>query len=268
MTFDEFKRDSCGGSIAPTLKKVMESIPEIVLSKDTSFEWNKQSEDRCHRADQSEKDIPTIRKLIRQTSHLDKIDRDVLNTIMSKKPLLAIHDEIVVVPDELFKVDGSVTAYFGCGKAVSNLEYKRGKKWAECPRAAVIYTNGEATYISAAKASEPTKDMFGNAVKRALTIEKSVADKAYDKFKEDERKHISKLKEVLIKLRETGKPATAYDLETSMVIMWELLQKGYVEDVTPAARTGGAVAPDTTYCYKVTSSGRVFIAGYEVSWGI
>ena len=44
-----------------------------------------------------------------------------------------------------------------------------------------------------------------------------------------------------------------------MIIIEELLQKGYAEDVTPAARTGGAVAPDTTYCYEITTSGQLYM---------
>lgn len=122
-----------------------------------------------------------------------------------------------------------------------------------------VYNVGQANYVRAIKLPEVN---FGSAVKKAMKIEKSVADKAYDKFKEDERKHRTKLKKALERIDTLGDLVTAHDAETPMVIMWELLQKGYIEDVTPTARTGGAVTPDTTYCYKTTSKGRIFIMGY------
>lgn len=99
---------------------------------------------------------------------------------------------------------------------------------------------------------------FGDAVKNAMAGEKSLADKAFDKFKKDERKHTAKLRRVLGRVNDLGNLVTAYDAKASMVIMWELLREGYIEDVTPAARTGGAVTPDTTYCYKITSDGKFF----------
>jgi len=104
-----------------------------------------------------------------------------------------------------------------------------------------------------------------DAVKKAMN-EKSIADKAYDKFIADKNNHLRDKRAALAKLSERGKPCTAYDIEEPMVMMWELLSDKYVEDVTPRGRTGGAISPDTTYVYKITSLGSLWADVYIGSY--
>jgi len=111
------------------------------------------------------------------------------------------------------------------------------------------------------KSSDREDDMTGPAIKDVIKRamgEKSMADKAYDKFIADKNKHLKDKRDALAKLSERGKPCTAYDMGEPMVMMWELLSDKYVEDVTPRGRTGGAISPDTTYVYRITSLGRLW----------
>jgi len=153
-------------------------------------------------------------------------------------------------------------------KYVKSSPYQKGKTWTKYQCADMLFHHGKDIYvgdmkisISAPKSNE--ENSFGDAVKKAMKMnEKSLADEAYDKFKDDEYKHTRKLRETLRRIAKAETYVTAYDVKASMIIMWELLQKGYIEDVTPAARTGGATTPDITYCYKITPDGRIFIMGW------
>lgn len=60
-----------------------------------------------------------------------------------------------------------------------------------------------------------------------------MADKVYDKFLEDERKHNSDKMSVLSMIYSIGKPCTAGEAGVTMVIVWELLRDKYIKDVTP-----------------------------------
>jgi len=227
---------------AVSLGDMMESIPEFVESKNKDSEWDGSRYKKCPVKWHKKLDIDPIQKV-------------------------------------------SVGS-----KCVQSLPYQKGKTWLKnsgskilCDNRGDIYhtvissiilkpaqqkalQEAIKTYISTPKATKKPSDefTFNGAVKKAMKMnEKSLADKAYDKFKDDEYKHTRKLKETLRRIVEIETPVTAYDVKASMIIMWELLQKGYIEDVTPAARTGGATTPDTTYCYKITNDGRIFI----IEWG-
>ncbi len=98
---------------------------------------------------------------------------------------------------------------------------------------------------------------FGDAVNKALDEQQSPADKAYVKFKTDEKAHADELMRVLLAISSSVKPVTAHDVNTPMVNMWELLQKGCIKDVTPRGKTGGLMSPDTTYTYVLSSPARL-----------